>query len=310
MTGATSGYVALLSDDGQENEVLFLEAGGLPCSVDPGLPMPIRGLRAEAYESKAAVYHNDFMSSHWAGLMPQGHVILSNVLFAPLVVDGETAGIIGLANKPSDFTDDDARIAAGFGRLAAIALKNSLAVEARNRAETELRRLAVTDPLTGLFNRRAFFATAGNEVERARRYRRALSCMMIDIDGFKAVNDKHGHDVGDAVLRRCSETAVRLLRKQDTLARLGGDELAILLPETDGDRATVLARRLAGQIAKARVPTDDGDVGFTVSIGVASWSSDDTDLAPALKRADDALYAAKKAGGGRVGSKASAPGPS
>jgi GAF domain-containing protein len=63
MTGATSGYVALLSDDGQQNEVLFLEAGGLPCSVDPSLPMPIRGLRAEAYESKAAVYHNDFMPS-------------------------------------------------------------------------------------------------------------------------------------------------------------------------------------------------------------------------------------------------------
>lgn len=125
ITGATSGYVALLSDDGSENEVLFLEAGGLPCNVDPELPMPIRGLRAEAYHSNKAVYHNDFMKSKWVDFMPKGHVVLKNVMFAPLVLAGKTVGIIGLANKASDFDDNDARIATGFGELAAIALENS-----------------------------------------------------------------------------------------------------------------------------------------------------------------------------------------
>jgi len=137
LIGATSGYVALLSDDGMENEVLFLEAGGLPCDVNPELPMPIRGLRAEAYEEGRAVYHNDFMKSEWQAFMPAGHVVLKNVMFAPLVLEGKTVGIIGLANKPSDFTENDAQMAAGFGELAAIALQNSRNLDERIRAEQE-----------------------------------------------------------------------------------------------------------------------------------------------------------------------------
>ncbi len=125
MTGAVSGYVALLSPDGQENEVLFLESGGKPCSVDPALPMPIRGLRAIAYETREAVYDNDFMNSQWVKFMPEGHVVLKNVMFAPLNIQGKTVGIMGLANKPSDFTGADAEIASVFGELAAIALANS-----------------------------------------------------------------------------------------------------------------------------------------------------------------------------------------
>ena len=125
MTGATSGYVALLSDDGHENEALFLEAGGLPCSVDPELPMPIRGLRGQAYATQKSAYNNDFMNSEWVDFMPEGHVYLKNVMFAPLNIEGKTVGIIGLANKSSDFTDEDAEIALVFGDLAAIALANS-----------------------------------------------------------------------------------------------------------------------------------------------------------------------------------------
>jgi len=133
--GSTSGYVALLSEDGEENEVLFLEAGDLPCSVDPELPMPIRGLRETAYRTNRTVYDNDFMDSKWLKFMPKGHVRLENVMFAPLVIKGKTIGIMGLANKNSDFTDDDARIAGGFGELAAIALLNSRNLDKRDTAE-------------------------------------------------------------------------------------------------------------------------------------------------------------------------------
>ncbi|MBN1935856.1 MAG: PAS domain S-box protein [Anaerolineae bacterium] len=136
--GATSGYVALLSTDGQENEVLFLDAGELPCTVDPELPMPIRGLRAEAYRTRQAVYENGFFKSAWATLMPRGHVRLDNVLFAPLFLDQVPVGLIGLANKPGGFTDQDARIASAFGEFASLALLNSRTLESLQEREHAL----------------------------------------------------------------------------------------------------------------------------------------------------------------------------
>ncbi len=138
LIGASSGYVALLSETGEENEVLFLEAGGLPCDVNPELPMPIRGLRAEAYQTNQAVYDNDFMSSRWVEFMPKGHVVLKNVMFAPLIINEKTVGIMGLANKPSDFTDNDAKMATEFGTLAAIALQHNRNLDKRAEAENRL----------------------------------------------------------------------------------------------------------------------------------------------------------------------------
>ncbi len=129
LLGATAGYVALLSDDGKDNIVLFLESGGLPCSVDPSLPMPVRGLRAETYNTGKVVVENDFLKSKWNELLPRGHVNLENVLFAPLTVNGRTVGIIGLANKPGGFTERDAQMALAFGEIASIALINSQMLE-------------------------------------------------------------------------------------------------------------------------------------------------------------------------------------
>ena len=135
LIGAQSGYVALLNEMGEENEVLFLEAGGLSCTVDPELPMPIRGLRARAYKENRAVYDNAFMKSDWVKFLPKGHVALKNVLFAPLVIDEKTVGLIGLANKPSDFDEKDAEIATSFGSLAAIALQNSKNLDEREKSD-------------------------------------------------------------------------------------------------------------------------------------------------------------------------------
>jgi PAS domain S-box-containing protein len=138
LIGATSGYIALLSKDGAENEVLFLDSGGLSCTVDPSLPMPIRGLRGEAYQKVKTVYHNDFSKSEWLKFMPEGHVRLDNVMFAPMVLDGKPVGLLGIANKPGGFTENDARMASTFGELAAIALQNKRAEEALRKAHDEL----------------------------------------------------------------------------------------------------------------------------------------------------------------------------
>lgn len=132
LTGAKSGYVALLTEDGKENEVLFLDSGGLPCKVDPNLPMPLRGLRVSAYKLQKVVYENDFMDSEWAHFLPEGHVELQNVMFAPLNVGQRTVGILGLANKPEGFSEKDVEIAAAFGELAALAIQNSRLMERAN----------------------------------------------------------------------------------------------------------------------------------------------------------------------------------
>jgi PAS domain S-box-containing protein len=144
LVGAAAGYVALLSNDGAENELLFLESGGLPCTVDPSLPMPIRGLRSEAYRTGRAVYENDFLRSKWMHFMPDGHVKLHNVLFAPLVIRGKTFGLLGLANKPGGFTENDSRIATAFGELAATALYNSRTLESLENSEARIRSIVET----------------------------------------------------------------------------------------------------------------------------------------------------------------------
>jgi PAS domain S-box-containing protein len=138
ITGATAGYVALLSEDGEENELLFLESGGQECSVDPELPMPIRGLRAEAYQSGETVLENDFPGSPHAKLLPEGHARLTNVLFAPLNIQGETVGVIGLANKPGGFFEDDTRLATAFAEFAAMSLRNTRATKALEWSQEQL----------------------------------------------------------------------------------------------------------------------------------------------------------------------------
>nr|WP_319775857.1 GAF domain-containing protein [uncultured Sphaerochaeta sp.] len=138
ITGATSGYIALLNADGTENEVLFLDSGGLPCTVDPSLPMPIRGLREVAYRTGRTVFDNSFASSRWADFMPEGHVLLKNVMFAPLTIEGRTVGLLGLANNPEDFTDRNAEMATAFGELASMALREARINEERDCLINEL----------------------------------------------------------------------------------------------------------------------------------------------------------------------------
>ena len=143
LIGTDSGYVALLTEDGQDNDVLFLDSGGRECTVDPDLPMPVRGLREEAYRTCRTVYDNDFSSGQWVNFLPDGHMTLNNVMFAPLTLHGRTVGVMGMANKPLPFTDEDARLAAGFGEIASMALRNAKMLtsleNARESAEASAR---------------------------------------------------------------------------------------------------------------------------------------------------------------------------
>ncbi|MEQ8814561.1 MAG: diguanylate cyclase [Thalassobaculum sp.] len=171
-----------------------------------------------------------------------------------------------------------------------------------HRLRQELERLATTDPLTGLANRRAFLERAAEEVERASRHDRPMSVVMIDVDHFKAINDRHGHDIGDQVLQRVAEVVGSTLRQAgDLAARFGGEEFVLLLPETPLGGARMLAERIREAFEVTRVDTDDGPVNFTASFGVDALRPGlDAGIDAVIKRADDALYRAKAAGRNRV----------
>ena len=160
----------------------------------------------------------------------------------------------------------------------------------------EVRMLSRTDSLTGLASRRHFLDEFAREVGRADRYGRPLSLMLVDIDHFKKVNDEHGHAAGDTVLRQIAGRMRNCLREQDVVGRIGGEEFAILMPETTGPRTASVARRLRARISGTAFDTPAGHLGLTVSIGVATASGAGATVESLMQRADDELYRAKAEG--------------
>lgn len=174
-------------------------------------------------------------------------------------------------------------------------------ITARKQIEEELRRLAQTDALTNLANRRHFTTLAEQELSRTQRYGGPLSMLMMDIDFFKRINDSYGHKAGDIVLRRFADLSRQVLREIDPMGRIGGEEFAVILSHTDGRGALEVAERLRRKVADAEIILPDGTaVNFTVSIGVASWSITCKDVDALLSQADQALYRAKSEGRNRV----------
>ncbi len=177
---------------------------------------------------------------------------------------------------------------------------------ALRKIQAELQRLAMTDALTGLFNRRHFNQVAAEEISRALRYQRPLSVMLFDIDFFKRVNDNFGHRSGDGVLAMIARITLEVLRATETSARWGGEEFIVLLPETSAVAAAAVAERLRHKIEEAVFPTEQGPVKVTASFGVsdvlerADTRVHDQLLSEFVSTADRAMYASKSAGRNRV----------
>ena len=190
-------------------------------------------------------------------------------------------------------------------------------MELRARVRTQLRRrlyaerlrdmvssaveLAVTDPLTGLYNRRYLDAHLASAVERAATTQKPVFVLLFDIDHFKGINDTYGHDAGDDVLRDFCQRLRRGVRGIDLIARYGGEEFVLVMPETDAGFASTVAERLRREVEKDDFTTRSGErFPVTVSIGLAQWQGPRDTAEALIKRADLALYAAKRAGRNRV----------
>lgn len=181
------------------------------------------------------------------------------------------------------------------GQIAALADLARLTV-----SEIELRHVAMTDSLTGALTRRAVDARIAAEISRSQRYGNALGVIMVDIDHFKRINDRHGHGAGDLVLQSVVARMRSILRNVDVIGRIGGEEFLVLLPETTAAPAVCVADRLRSALETHEIGWGETRLTITCSFGVTSLGSRDRDQASLMARADTALYAAKRQGRNRV----------
>ena len=187
------------------------------------------------------------------------------------------------------------RILNGLAYLAVLGVAMA-GLQSLRRSQAQLARLVTQDQLTSVLNARAFVARLGQELDRNRRYPRPLALLYMDLDNFKVINDTHGHQTGDAVLRLVADSMRSSVRHADVVGRLGGDEFAVLMPETDAALADAAAKRLIAGLRNVFKGTPN----VTASIGVVACTATDASTDDLLRRADQAMYDAKKSGKDRV----------
>ncbi|CAG0980229.1 partial Response regulator PleD, partial [Anaerolineae bacterium] len=198
------------------------------------------------------------------------------------------------STEPNHFTEEDINIASKCANPVAVALENARLFE-----ETQAQ--AITDPLTGVYNRRGLFGLGKVEFARSVRSNQPFSAIMLDLDHFKKINDAYGHAIGDLVLCETANRSKNCIREIDYLGRYGGEELVVLLPDTNLTASMIVAERLRMAIAHTPVRiNEETKINITASLGVAGKDENTTSLEMLISHADQAMYAAKRKGRNRV----------
>jgi len=243
-------------------------------------------------QKKTQIIEDTLVDPFWNDLT--GTNFIRSNLSAPIIVKGKVVGFINLDSQQSGFfTQVHADRLTSFAYQAAIAIENA-------RMYEQMQYLAVTDELTGIFNRRGIIETGEKEFNRAVRFEHPLSIIWIDFDHYKKINDVYGHETGDKVLKGMVTACRKKLRDIDSFGRMGGDEFIILLPETDLTGGVYAAERLRQIVEKTKVSLGKERISVTASFGVTELSPKNNAFSKMLSIADDAMYAAKKAGRNRV----------
>lgn len=221
----------------------------------------------------------------------------STMIAVPLESATQLVGVLAMYGREIDepFTQNDLEMVMSLARQAAVGIENVL-------LHQEAQRLSITDGMTGVWNRRYLNMRLAQEVERSIRFRRPLSLLLLDVDKFKAINDRYGHQRGDAVLIELAHRVVRAVRGQvDTVARLGGEEFVLILPETPSEGASIVGRKILDAVSSEPFGVEGEDpIWVTVSIGCATFPQHGTTPQPLLRAADFAMYEAKNRGRNRL----------
>ena len=206
--------------------------------------------------------------------------------------EDRTLGVLHVwSERPGAFREEDQQLALAFADQVGLAIQRALLFE-------EINRLAITDPLTGVFNVRRLESVLTDEINRGRRYKRPVSFLMVDVDNLKSYNDSLGHQQGDIVLSQVASIIDSTTREVDKVFRYGGDEFCVILPETDTDEATVVAEKVRRAVADFHFAGEEkiSEGSLTISVGVASFPKDSEEEGALILKADVALYAAKQKG--------------
>jgi diguanylate cyclase (GGDEF)-like protein len=249
----------------------------------------------EAYEKMDGVLERNFENSDYCTGKQRSKYKDGFAYCMPLKAGEQFLGVLNLNGNSQGFFDRKE-----FHFVALIAEILSASISNVKQLEIQ-KKLAVTDGLTGLLNHRSFQERLNMEYDRASRFKNPLSCVMVDIDFFKKINDTHGHPIGDAILRELAARLKKYLRKVDTVARYGGEEFAMLLPQTDAWAAHVVAERIRADVEALAFETSAGPINVTISLGISDTNADGVSTyEELLKKSDEGLYRAKSEGRNRT----------
>ncbi len=252
----------------------------------------VSGLRGWVLNNRKPLITNSLEDDPRSTGIPAGHIPINRFMSVPAMLGETLVGQVSLANSAINYTDKDVVVVERLAALYAIAVQ-------RKRAEETITQLAYHDPLTGLPNRVLFNDRLSLAIGHANRNQQMLAVMMMDLDNFKDVNDALGHDTGDRLLKGVSERMVSLLRKTDTVARIGGDEFVFILSETAKPEDSVKIADIILHAFKEHFVIDDHKIYITPSIGIAIFPDDGNDAETLVKNADIAMYHAKEQGKNR-----------
>jgi diguanylate cyclase (GGDEF)-like protein len=290
-------YICIIDREDGSIEFPFFSMNG---SVRKGEKSDIQsnaGLANVIFSTRQVVNIEDLTTSEYANLLPANHFGYDqpcSFLGVPLILRDEVIGAIAMLSlRPRAYSQHQIRLLQTMANQAAIAIENA-------RLYEQVRRLAIVDELTGIYNYRGLMLLGTREVERAVRFNHPLTALFLDIDHFRNFNNRYSHTVGNQVLTSFAQECRNDCRSVDILSRYGGEEFVVLLPETGQEAGSQTAERLVSKIETLRVATEKGSLGITISIGVAELDGPGDNLQTLIDHANQAEHLAKLNGRNRA----------